>query len=224
MLLTLLAACSAAAPLAWVKVPSDRPADALPLVIAVHGLGDRPESLAALVGSCDLPVRIVAPRAPEPHGDGWSWFGIDRTTSPPTPEADGIARSADRLAELIATVKSSRTVVGEPVITGFSQGGMLSFAVATRHPDAVGTAIPIAGVLPEPLLPSAPPPEGGPVVRALHGLSDPLVPADAARRTVAALQAQRWDVSLAEFEDTAHQVTPPVRRAMCEELTRAIAR
>lgn len=216
MLLALLA-CRAE-PLSFVEVPPDRPDEALPLVIAVHGLGDRPESLAALVGSCRLPVRIVAPRGPEPYGDGFTWFPIT-FSDPPVPDPDGMARSADRLAALIADLRKSRNVVGEPVITGFSQGGMLSFTVAARHPDVVGDAVPIAGVLPERLVPTGP---GGPTIHALHGSADATVPVDGARRTVDALRARGWTVRLDVFEGAEHEVTAPMRDAMCAALAEAV--
>jgi phospholipase/carboxylesterase len=59
------------------------------------------------------------------------------------------------------------------VVTGFSQGAMLSYAVIARPEARVFAALPIAGLLPRELWPEARP-IGGlmPGVYAFHGAAD----------------------------------------------------
>jgi phospholipase/carboxylesterase len=184
----------------------------LPLVVAIHGYGGGPDDLLGLVQSCGLPVRVVAPRGPEPVGDGYSWFSIDRG---PTSDPDGIARSADRIAALIREL--GRPTVGEPVVTGFSQGGILSFAVAVRHPTLVGTAIPLAGDLPESLFPTTLATDH-PVIRAFHGADDTVVPIP--RAVVSHLAG--WSAELTVFPDTAHTVNAGMRDGLCRAIADAV--
>jgi len=57
--------------------------------------------------------------------------------------------------------------VGDPIVTGHSQGGMMTFAVAAEAPSLVKTAIPVAGWLPVDLWPDSLPPTS-----AVHGTAD----------------------------------------------------
>lgn len=94
------------------------PSKPLPMVIAVHGLGDRPESFAGLFDSLPVPVRVILPRGPIPWGRGASWFAISRP-----PDAEMVAqmtRSADAIIALATTLAATRPTVGRPILTGFS--------------------------------------------------------------------------------------------------------
>lgn len=213
-----------APPLEFVEhVTGGAPGAPLPVIIAVHGLGDRPEDFIRLFRGFPAPARIVAPRGPAPHGRGWSWFPVQIPVKADDPAmAEGLRASAARLAALAAWLQAHRSVSGRPVITGFSQGGMLSFAVALHHPDAIGAAVPIAGALP-PALWTSPGPGVGPPIRALHGTADAIVPFMAARGLVFALAAGGHDATLRPFEGVGHRIPPPMRAALFEALGDAIA-
>jgi phospholipase/carboxylesterase len=209
------AACRHAA-LEYVESPAG---DAtLPLVVAVHGYGDRPESLIEIVEECHLPVRVVGPRGPEPEGDGYSWFEVAFAEDGARLGEDGIARSADRLATLIDALARTRTA-GRPILTGFSQGGILSFAVAARHPEAIGLAIPLAGTLPPSLWPTGP---GAPKIRALHGTADGVIPLGPTTDAVRSLKERGWDAELQTFDGVEHTITREMHGVMCRTIADAI--
>jgi len=195
-----------------------------PLVVAVHGLGDRPENLAHLYRDISAPCRLVLPRGPIPHGSGSSWFDIDIPYAPDAALGDRIGAAADRVAALIDHLKTTRAFRGKPVVTGFSQGGMISFAVAIRHPESVGFVVPIAGALPEAALPAGPAAGTLPSVRAFHGTADTLVPIDFARRTIAALTAAGYDAELQEYAGVGHTVPSAMQRDALAVIDAAIAR
>jgi phospholipase/carboxylesterase len=195
-----------------------------PLVVAVHGLGDRPENLAELYRDISVPCRLVLPRGPIPYAGGSSWFDIDIPYAPDAALGARIGAAADRVAALIDHLKTARAIRGKPVVTGFSQGGMISFAVALRHPEAVGLAVPIAGALPESAFPARPLAGEKPVIRAFHGTADTLVPIDFARRTIAALAAAGYDASLEEYAGVGHMVSPAMQRDALAVIDAAIAR
>lgn len=186
--------------------PAQSPGAALPLVVAVHGLGDRPENLADLYDDIAVPCRLVLPRAPIPWGGGSSWFDIDIPYRPDPGLARGIAGAADRVAAFIDDLVAEGGVEGKPILTGFSQGGMIAFAVAIRHPGSIAAAVPLAGALPEEAWPPGAPGGPKPKVRAFHGAADDLVPVGHARRTVDAMRAAGYDVSLTEYAGLGHTV------------------
>jgi phospholipase/carboxylesterase len=101
---------------------------------------------------------------------------------------------------------------------------MISFAVAVRHPEAIGLAVPIAGALPESALPASPVTGDKPVIRAFHGTADNLVPIDFARRTIAALAAAGYDASLEEYAEVGHTVSSAMQRDALAVIDAAVAR
>lgn len=195
------------------------PADArLPMVVALHGLGDRPERFAGLFDGFPLAARVIVPRAPTPYGGGSSWFRIER---PPGAAMVGDMRaSTDAIAALITRLTARHPTVGRPVVAGFSQGGMLSYALAVHHPKLIAGAVPIAGLLPEALWPKA-----GPIapVRALHGVADARVPYAAAEALVLRFVDLGADARLQPFVEVGHQVPPAVRAAAFEAIAALIA-
>jgi phospholipase/carboxylesterase len=210
-------------PLEFVEIGATGAASA-PLVVAVHGLGDRPENLAALYRDLAAPCRLVLPRAPIPYHGGSSWFDIDIPYAPDAALGERVAAAADRVAALIDHLRATRAVRGRPVVTGFSQGGMIAFAVAIRRPDAVGLAVPLAGALPPSALAGIAAPADGPRIRAFHGDADPLVGIEHARRTVAALRAAGYDATLTEYAGVGHEVSETMRRDALAVIDAAIAR
>ena len=193
----------------------------MPLIVAIHGLGDVPESLLALVSSCGLPARILAPRGPQVWGEGASWFDIALEPAQPRADPRGIEASADRIAALIDGAQARSQVVGEPIVTGFSQGGYLAWALAVRHPDRVGAAVPVAGALPEDLPIGAAPPRAPPI-RALHGDMDPVVPSQLDLQTASRVRALGWDASVELHQGVEHAIPPGVHAALCAQLAAAL--
>jgi phospholipase/carboxylesterase len=191
--------------------------DPLPMVVGLHGLCGRPEEIGVLFDRVGVRCRVVLPRAPgRCRGGGFAWFA----GSGPAPQvARGARRSADKVAALVDALAIRRPTTGKAVVTGFSQGGMLAFVVATRHPRSFRGAVPIGGWLPRELWPAplAPPP-AAPVIRSIVGERDPLVPASGARRAVTRLREAGWDVEMAEHPGVGHWVSDEMR----EELSRLL--
>ena len=163
--------------------------DRLPLVVAIHGLGDRPENFAPVLAGLHGRARLVVPRGLDPWQDGYSWFPMG-SVADQAAFAQSIAAAADRIAAMIAAIARAKPTAGKPIVTGFSQGGMLSFALGVLHPDLVGAAFPVGGLLASPLLPASwPRGRAQPEIHAFHGVDDPLVPVARARSSVQGLRA-----------------------------------
>jgi phospholipase/carboxylesterase len=189
------------------------PAERLPMIVAIHGLGDRPESFGRVFDRYRRPARLILPQGIDPHGDGFSWFPFRRDRSNPAELASGMRRAADQIAALLGELIALRPTRGRPVVTGFSQGGMLAFTLAATHPDRIAGAVPMGGWLPPPLWPGR---EGapGPRVVALHGDADAVVPIAPTREAVAHLAAQGRPVELRELAGVGHTVSPEMRTAL----------
>jgi phospholipase/carboxylesterase len=200
-----------------------RPDDRLPMVVMIHGLGDRPESFLDVLAGSRTPARLVLPRGLDAYGGGWAWFPYRRGDEPGV-VAEGIRNAGDKVAAAIAELATRRPTAGKPVISGFSQGGMISFAVAALHPGAVSAAYPLSGMLPAALRPKAPAAGPTPPVVAFHGTDDPMVPIAPARDTVAALKAHGWKAELREAAGVGHTVPAATRDAVRALVEAAAAR
>jgi phospholipase/carboxylesterase len=201
------------------------PSDRLPMIVAMHGLGDTAASFVALFRGFDVPARIVALQAPTPFGDGWAWFEFRKSGVDEEGLARGLESASRAVAASMAELTSTRPTFGKPIVTGFSQGGMMSFALAVRHPQAISGAYPVAGLLPEPLLTAAAKPAvPGPAVVALHGDADQRVPFDRGHATVRRLQDVGFDAKYESFPGVPHTVSPEMRTRLFQLLRDACAR
>ena len=187
----------------------------LPMVVAVHGLGSSPEEFLSLFDGFELPVRVIAPRAPDAWQVGTSWYPIDD----PAQAVIAVRRRADALAALMTTLQKQRPTRGRPIITGFSQGGVLSFALAAYHPQRLTAALPIAGMLRSSMPAFRKAPAGFRLI-ALHGRDDERIAYRAAEETVARLTKVGTRASLEGFAGVGHHVSPAML-ARFHELLRA---
>jgi phospholipase/carboxylesterase len=107
-------------------------------------------------------------------------------------------------------------------VTGFSQGGALTLALATHHLDDVGAAFPIGGWLPPSIAPSAP--AGLPPIVALHGEADARVPIGPTRDAIAALAVRGARAELKAYPGVGHTISAEMHRDLERLLREAVAR
>lgn len=195
--------------------------ETLPMVIALHGLGDRPENFVGVFRGFDTKARVVAPRGLSEHGQGFSWFPISVRKRDPERVAPGVRRAADAIAEAVSELVGRHPTAGKPIVCGFSQGGMLSFTLAVHHGERFALAIPLAGWLPPPLIPES----IGTVPRifALHGSEDSVLPLEATQLSVSHLKRLGVDVELREYAGVGHSLSPAMRAAFHAAIERQIA-
>jgi phospholipase/carboxylesterase len=91
---------------------------------------------------------------------------------------------------------------------GFSQGGMLTFTLATHHPEVVGAAFPLAGWLPPSLMPEARRAHTRyPTIRAMHGADDPILPSARTELAADELSRRGYAIELLTFDDVRHEMS-----------------
>lgn len=215
------AAASEAAGIRYLEVVT-KSADSnaeLPLIIAIHGLGDRPESFAGLIQNFEQPARFILPQGLYAHHDGFSWFPFGLGLLHPDTEA-GIRTAAKKLSEAIAIISTSRPTKNKAIVTGFSQGGALSFAIALFHPDTVSAAFPIGGWIASPLPSELP--KSAPRLIALHGEADALIPIQPTKQAVMRLSEMGWKAELRPFAGVSHSVPAGMQRELFGLLESAI--
>jgi phospholipase/carboxylesterase len=197
-----------------------RASDPLPLIIGIHGRGGRPDHFGRALSELSLPARVILPYGPQPLGDGFTWFGDW------TDDAGFAALSrhaADRLAAMITDLVRRRPTVGKPIVTGFSQGGILTFTLAVLHPEIVGAAFPAGGLLAPPLWPGAwPAGVAMPRIHAFHGAADNVVPVEGARATVRHLVDIGLPAQLTEYPEVRHVVDRDMQRDLVQAIEQAI--
>lgn len=184
----------------------------LPLIVAIHGLGDSPEGFSKFYAHLGRPARVLVPRGKRPHGNGSTWFRL--SDGPEGTRLADVTDSADRLVALVKARMAAAPTRGKPVVTGFSQGGILSFWLAAHYPEVFAAALPIAGRLTADTFPpaAAPGADKKPCkVIAFHGEADNRIAYAAGKQTVEALAKAGFDATLRSFAGVGHSIPPAVR-------------
>jgi phospholipase/carboxylesterase len=195
-----------------------KPSEKLPLVVVIHGFGGTPDRIAEVVTGLRWKARVYAPRGIYRAGPGFSWFSIDLAWDALTP---GIAAAADVLDREIAAEVASRPTCGKPIVVGFSQGAMLSYAIAARAPDKIAAALPLSGAIPRALWPKLA--AKSPLrVTAFHGAADGVIDVNLDRETHAAFLAHGYRGELHVVPDVDHGVTEEMVVAIREQIEREI--
>lgn len=189
-----------------------------PIVVAVHGRGDRPERWVDTWRELPAAVRIALPRAPTPLGDGFSWFPLSNGMTDDDLGA-AVGAAEEKLWRGVAALAGTTHRL---LVTGFSQGGILSFAMASRHPDAIAHAFPVAGSCPGPLLPkngsrAAP-------ITAFHGTEDDVLQIRWAREAVNAFREQGNRAELREYPGVRHALPDAMRADLWSAIVSALPR
>ena len=182
-------------------------------MIALHGYGATPESLASSVADLDVPARVVLPRGfDKVEGAGFSWFKMGKKGA--ELNVTGLERATEKLAVAIAEIARTRPTRGRPIVLGFSQGGMLTFALALRFPELVAAAFPLSGWMPAELIPQKDPKKTYPKIIAMHGSADEVLPVAPTRDAIATMKERGFSVELLEYPGVAHAVSGPMRERL----------
>ena len=173
----------------------------LPMVLLLHPLGGFPSIGVLSARRFDFKARIVIPTGERSHLIGRSWFSFPDDWDAFLGE---IRRASDRMAAFAEAVTKRYPTAGKPIVTGFSQGGSTSWALAAYHPELFTAALPAAGAfaggIPE--RSTAP----GLPARAFHGGDDKVVPHEWAEGSLKGFTEAGYDVTLISFDGIGHAI------------------
>jgi phospholipase/carboxylesterase len=196
------------------------PDEYLPMIIALHGLGQDKEYLADKLSDFPYPARIILPDAFYDRGSdlpgrkwwtGYSPQGFQHFLSEAIPEA------SDKLAAFVAELPQCVPTVGYPIMAGHSQGGYIALDFAASWPRLISASVPSAAWRPTllwDLEPEVP-------VYAIHGENDDGVPYDRSVEYYVEMNDRGLDVYL-DSTSGAHRLGTVNLQAWFDNLAYAI--
>ncbi|MES2535918.1 MAG: alpha/beta fold hydrolase [Pseudomonadota bacterium] len=128
-----VAPCGAGAP------GAAAPGAAAPCVILLHGLAQNEEDMTGIARLLDPRLLVIVVRGPRAFGrNQYGWFQVRISPEGPVINLEHQLASRKLLADFIDALPQAYDVDPERVwIAGFSQGGIMSAAVALAQPEKV---------------------------------------------------------------------------------------
>ena len=167
------------------------------LMLAMHGLGDSMAGFRWLPGAMELPwLNYLLVNAPDRYYQGFSWYDFGGNPEP------GILRSRKLLFALLDELREKGFPSEQTVVSGFSQGCLMTWEAGLRYPHRLAGLVGISGYAhneKEALT------ELSPVGRKqrfliTHGRQDPMIPFDAVKKQVEFFKAAGVNIDWREFD------------------------
>jgi phospholipase/carboxylesterase len=180
-----------------------------PLLLLLHGYGSNEEDLFGLEAAFGPEYTIVSARGPLTMGRGsFAWFTLAFSeTGPIVLKPEEAEDSRHLIIEFVTWCSGEYGTDPDRVaLVGFSQGAILSAAVALTEPELVRAAVLMSGrILPE-SAGNAAPADRQPKYLVVHGLYDPVLPIAHGRASHATMERLGIKHDYQEFA-MAHQVS-----------------
>jgi phospholipase/carboxylesterase len=181
-----------------------------PLLLLLHGYGANEDDLFSLAPYLDERFLVVSARAPvNLRGMGYAWFNLGFTPQGIAVDPEEIEQARHTLRKFIGEVVEAYDCDPNAVyLVGFSQGAMMSLAVALTFPGIAAAVVAMSGrLLPQTLhLITDKDALIGLPVFVVHGTRDTVVPIGHGRDTRAKLAELPVDLTYREYE-MAHEVS-----------------
>lgn len=183
-----------------------------PALIMLHGYGSNEDDLFSFSEELPEELFIISVRAPyalEPYGHAWFAIYWDNTTGKFTDDKQAI-ESRDMIAGFIDEVQENYPIDPDRIsLVGFSQGTILSHAVALTYPEKVKNVVGLSGYINPEILGSGYQNKDFSrlSVYSSHGSSDQVIPVEWARKTKPFLDALGIENTYSEFP-VGHGVAP----------------
>jgi len=126
------------------------------LLILLHGYGSNEEDLYSFASELPSDLIIVSARALQDLGFGsYAWYTIHfNNTQGKFSDIPEAIKARDVIYKFIKEIQEKYTISPEKTfLLGFSQGTILSYAVALNHPETVQKVIALSGYVNPDLLP-----------------------------------------------------------------------
>lgn len=183
-----------------------------PLLLLLHGYGSNEEDLFSFAPELPDEYYVVSARAPynlQPYGHAWYAINFDADESKFS-DNDQARESRDLIARLINELVSDLPIDFQDVtLIGFSQGTILSYAVALSYPEKIKNVVALSGYLNPDLLVSGYEKKDFSHLKmfASHGTVDQVIPVEWARKAPDVLKNLGIDVTYKEYP-IGHGVSP----------------
>lgn len=163
--------------------PHEKP----PVLFLLHGYGSDEADLFALAPELPAELCIISVRAPYTMPYGYAWYNIYfGEEEEKWSDNDQARESRELVAAFIEEACEAYNLdTARVTLLGFSQGCVLSYAVALSYPEKVRNVIALSGYLNEPLLKESYRSNDFSQLHIYcsHGISDAVIPVEWARKT-----------------------------------------
>jgi len=183
-----------------------------PLLLLLHGYGSNEEDLFSFASELPEEYYVVSARAPydlQPYGHAWYAITFDADQNKFSDDDQAI-ESRDLIARFINELVAELPIDSENVtLIGFSQGTILSYAVALSYPEKIKRVVALSGYLNEGILASGYETKDFKNLKMFvsHGTQDQVIPVDWARKAPEALKNIGIEVDYKEYP-IGHGVSP----------------
>lgn len=192
--------------------PSNLETGKAPVIFLLHGYGSNEEDLFSFATELPEVYTIISVRAPypmKPYGNAWYAINFDAQNGKWSDDEQAISSRE----KIVAFINEACTTYGldEDKITliGFSQGTILSYAVALSYPEKIKQVVGLSGYINEALLVDgyAENDFSSLKIYASHGQVDQVIPPEWAQRIPNFLTQLKIDHKYEEFP-VGHGVAP----------------
>ena len=169
-----------------------------PLFVFIHGLGSSPKYMLEMNYASLITQKffILIPQGPEKYDSGYSWY----TLSDWNIFVQNMDRDEQIIKALIHKVRKNHKIdASRIVLSGFSQGGRVSFYTGFKNPKLFSDIIPIAGVYMPSLLDNHVSVLGKLKVYIFHGTKDGINSFDAMKKAFFELRRKGVHVELITY-------------------------
>jgi len=183
-----------------------------PLLILMHGYGSDENDLFSFAAELPEQLFIISVKAPypmQPYGNAWYAINFDEEKGKWSDNKQAKS-SRDLIAKFIDQAIAQYPVDANNVtLLGFSQGSILSYAVALTYPEKIKNVVALSGYINKDIFPSDM--ETRDYSRldfyCSHGNTDQVIPVDWARQTPPFLDSLNIKHKYSEFP-VGHGVAP----------------
>lgn len=192
--------------------PSDIKDGKPPVIIMLHGFGSDENDLFSFANELPSEYAIISLKAPipmQPYGNAWYNIYFDDSKGKFSDDEQAIA-SRELVVRCIDEIVEKYSVDAENVtLLGFSQGTILSFAIALSYPEKVTNVIGLSGYINEGILKDGYEQNDFSKLNiySSHGSVDQVIPVSWAQRTQPFLKKLGIDCKYSEFP-VGHGVSP----------------
>jgi len=185
--------------------------DKNPLLLLLHGYGSNEEDLFGFAAQLPDEYLIISARAPyslPPYGNAWYAIDFDADMNKFTDNIQA-AESRDLIAKFIDEIIEAYPVDAVNVtLLGFSQGAILSYAVALTYPEKVQRVLALSGYLNMDIIENINSRDISKLSFFIsHGVVDQVIPVEWARKAPEYLKAKNIPVEYHEYP-AGHGVAP----------------
>lgn len=183
-----------------------------PLLLLLHGYGSNEEDLFSFASELPEEYYVVSARAPydlQPYGHAWYAITFDADQNKFSDDDQAI-ESRDLIARFINELVAELSIDSENItLIGFSQGTILSYAVALSYPEKIRRVVALSGYLNEGILASGYETKDFKNLKMFisHGTQDQVIPVDWAKKAPEALKSLGIEVEYKEYP-IGHGVSP----------------